>query len=190
MRTGGEWRPSPGASRHPLPASRGFREDLFYRLNVIPIRTPPLRERKDDIPIPAQHFAALFSAEYNKHPKKFTPAALKALQDAAWRGNVRELRNMMERLVIMQPRNRIDVFDLPDEILRRTVLASAEPEESPTLQDARERFERDFILQKLAEYRGNISRAAQALGVERSNLYRKMKQLGIPYLARENEDAE
>src|SRR6266508_1177545 len=71
-----------------------FREDLYYRLNVIPIRTPPLRERKDDIPLLAQHFAALFSAEYNKHPKKFTPAALKALQDASWRGNVRELRNM------------------------------------------------------------------------------------------------
>src|SRR5438477_13129348 len=80
-----------------------FREDLYYRLNVIPIRTPPLRERRDDIPILAQHFATLLAQEHNKHEKKFTPAALRALQDAQWRGNVRELRNMIERLVIMVP---------------------------------------------------------------------------------------
>src|SRR5437763_12667948 len=80
-----------------------FREDLFYRLNVIPIRTPPLRERREDIPTLAEHFASLFSVEYNKHPKKFTAAALRAMQDASWRGNVRELRNMIERLVIMVP---------------------------------------------------------------------------------------
>src|SRR5205085_9204640 len=86
-----------------------FREDLFYRLNVIPIRTPPLRERRDDIPVLAQHFAALFSQEHNKHEKKFTASALRALQDAQWRGNVRELRNMIERLVIMVPSDSIDV---------------------------------------------------------------------------------
>src|ERR1043166_3344911 len=95
-----------------------FREDLYYRLNVIPIRTPPLRERKDDIPLLAQHFAKAFSQEYNKHEKKFTPAALKALQDAAWRGNVRELRNMIERLVIMVPAAAIDIGDLPAEFFR------------------------------------------------------------------------
>src|SRR6202140_3657761 len=95
-----------------------FREDLFYRLNVIPIRTPPLRERREDIPTLAEHFASLFSVEYNKHPKKLTQSALKALQDAPWRGNVRELRNMIERLVIMVPNDNIDIGDLPAEFFR------------------------------------------------------------------------
>src|SRR2546423_6224328 len=95
-----------------------FREDLFYRLNVIPIRTPPLRERKDDIPILAAHFAKLFSEEHNYHPKSFTDTALRALQDASWRGNVRELRNMIERLVIMVPSDTIDVTNLPAEFFR------------------------------------------------------------------------
>ena len=95
-----------------------FREDLYYRLNVIPIRTPPLRERRDDIPVLAEHFAKLFSEEHNYHPKKFTPAAQKAMQDAPWRGNVRELRNMIERLVIMVPSETIDISDLPAEFFR------------------------------------------------------------------------
>src|SRR5437762_3209834 len=167
-----------------------FREDLYYRLNVLPFQVPPLRERKEDIEALIRYFLEDFAKKYGRKPPVVTRKAMEVLEGYPWPGNVRELRNMMERLVIMQPRNRIDVFDLPDEILRRTVLASAEPEESPTLQDARERFEREFILKTLAEYRGNISRASQALGVERSNLYRKMKQLGIPYLARENGDAE
>src|SRR4029078_6952706 len=95
-----------------------FREDLYYRLSVIPVRTPPLRERRDDIPILAEHFAKLFAEEHNKHPKKFSPAALKALQDASWRGHVRELRNLIERLVIMVPAETIDITDLPSEFFR------------------------------------------------------------------------
>src|SRR5471030_1006089 len=95
-----------------------FREDLYYRLNVIPIRTPPLRERRDDIPVLAEHFAKLFSQEHNYHPKTFTPAAQKAMQDSQWRGNVRELRNMIERLVIMVPSETIDIGDLPAEFFR------------------------------------------------------------------------
>jgi two-component system nitrogen regulation response regulator NtrX len=169
---------------------RRFRADLYYRLNVLSLHVPPLRERPEDIPKLIEHFLGVYRERFNRPNLNLSSEARRLMQSHAWPGNVRELRNMMERLVIMQPRNRIDLFDLPDEILRRTVLASAEPEESPTLQDAREKFERNFILQKLAEYRGNISRAAQVLGVERSNLYRKMKQLGIPYLAKENGDAD
>src|SRR5437588_10866207 len=95
-----------------------FREDLYYRLNVIPIRTPPLRERKEDIATLAQHFARLFAEEHNYHPKVFKETAVRALQDAPWRGNVRELRNMIERLVIMVPSETIDVTDLPAEFFR------------------------------------------------------------------------
>ena len=112
-----------------------------------------------------------------------TRHALEVLEGYAWPGNVRELRNTMERFIIMSPNNRIDAFDLPEQILRRTMLASPGPDDAASLQDARDRFEREFILQKLAEYKGNVSRTAQALKIERSNLYRKMRQLGIPYSA-------
>src|SRR5437879_295574 len=123
-----------------------FREDLYYRLNVIPIRTPPLRERRDDIPILADHFAALFSEEHNKHPKKFTPASLRALQDASWRGNVRELRNMIERLVIMVPADTIDVTDLPAEFFRAAGDIISSAMRLSTLQDFKDEAEKGFIL--------------------------------------------
>ena len=117
------------------------------------------------------------------------------MESFGWPGNVRELRNVMERLIIMVPRRRIDVFDLPETIVRKAVLSGVrstpgEREEPASLQEARERFEREFILQKLAEHKGNIPQAAQALKIERSNLYRKMRQLGIPYSRRENGDLE
>src|SRR5258706_10669886 len=107
--------------------ARRFREDLFYRLNVIPIPTPSLREHREDVPMLAEYFVVLFSNQYNRPPKKFTTAALKALQDAAWRGNVRELRNMIERLVIMVPGDSIDISDLPAEFFRSAgdIIASA-----------------------------------------------------------------
>jgi two-component system nitrogen regulation response regulator NtrX len=112
------------------------------------------------------------------------------LENYPWPGNVRELRNIMERFIIMNPQQRIDLFDLPESILRRTVLAEASPEQNQTLHAAREKFEREYILEKLAESKGNVSRTAQVLQIERSNLYRKMRQLGIPYSGREDSDAE
>src|SRR5256712_1433433 len=140
-----------------------FREDLYYRLNVIPIRTPPLRERRDDIPVLAEHFAALFSQEHNKHPKKFTPAALRALQDAPWRGNVRELRNMIERLVIMVPSDSIDITDLPAEFFRAATEIITSSMQLATLQAFKDEAERAFILAKLREHGWNVSKTAGAI---------------------------
>ena len=156
-----------------------FREDLFYRLNVIPIRTPPLRERKEDIPLLAQHFAKVISQEYNKHEKKFTPAALKALQDAAWRGNVRELRNMIERLVIMIPSDTIDIGDLPAEFFRAATEIIASAMRLATLQDFKDEAEKAFIVAKLREHGWNVSKTAEAIDTPRSNLYKKIEQYNI-----------
>ncbi|MBP1597453.1 MAG: two component, sigma54 specific, transcriptional regulator, Fis family [Acidobacteria bacterium] len=167
-----------------------FREDLYYRLNVIPFQLPPLRERREDVPLLTRHFLEEFAARYARRPPTFTRRAMETLEAYSWPGNVRELRNIMERCVIMTPQQRLDVFDLPEAILRRTILAAQEPEGTVSLQDARERFERSFILQKLMEHKGNVSRAAQMLQIERSNLYRKMRQLGIPYSGRENGESD
>ncbi len=167
-----------------------FREDLYYRLNVIPFQIPPLRERKEDIAALTRYFLDDFGQKYGRKPPTLTSKAMEVLEAYPWPGNVRELRNIMERFIIMYPHRRIDVFDLPESILRRTVLNTAEPDEASSLQMAREKFERGFILQKLAENKGNVSRAAQSMEIERSNLYRKMRQLGIPYLGRENGESE
>ena len=156
-----------------------FREDLFYRLNVIPIRTPPLRERRDDIPRLAEHFAALFSEEHNKHPKKFTPTALRALQDAPWRGNVRELRNMIERLVIMVPSDSIDITDLPAEFFRAATEIITSSMQLATLQAFKDEAEKAFILAKLREHGWNVSKTAEAIDTPRSNLYKKIEQYNI-----------
>jgi len=158
-----------------------FREDLYYRLNVIPFQVPPLRERKEDIPALTRHFLDLFARQNGRRPPTLARRAQEAFERYPWPGNVRELRNIMERLIIMSPRHRIDVFDLPQAILSRTVLADADREDGGSLQAARERFEREFIVQKLVEHKGNVSRAAQALDIERSHLYRRMKQLGIAH---------
>jgi len=167
-----------------------FREDLYYRLNVIPFQIPSLRERREDIPVLIKYFLDDFAQRYGRKPPTLTPKAMECLESYSWPGNVRELRNIMERFIIMYPHRRIDVFELPEAILRRTVLTEAEPEEASTLQSAREQFERGFILQKLAEHKGNVTRTAQALGIERSHLYRKMRQLGIPYTGKENGEGE
>src|SRR4051794_24467127 len=156
-----------------------FREDLYYRLNVIPIRTPPLRERRDDIPVLAQHFAQLFSEEHNFHPKTFKDAALKALQDAAWRGNVRELRNLIERLVIMVPSDTVDVTDLPAEFFRAPVDIIASAMRLNTLQEFKDEAEKAFILAKLREHGWNVSKTAEAIDTPRSDLYKKIEQYNI-----------
>jgi len=156
-----------------------FREDLYYRLNVIPIRTPPLRERKDDTATLAQHFASLFAEEHNYHPKKFTPSALKALQDAPWRGNVRELRNMIERLVIMVPADSIDITDLPAEFFRTPTDIIATAMRLTTLQEFKDEAEKAFIVAKLREFGWNVSKTAEAIDTPRSNLYKKIEQYNI-----------
>jgi two-component system nitrogen regulation response regulator NtrX len=156
-----------------------FREDLFFRLNVIPIFVPPLRDRQDDIPLLAEHFMVLMAAENGRRPKRLAPEAVGRLQQYGWPGNVRELRNVIERLMIMVPGDTITAQDLAflghDDLRDRAI--SVEP--SLVLSEARERFERDYILQALAAQHGNISRTAEVLGVERSNLYKKMKAFGI-----------
>lgn len=159
--------------------SGGFREDLYYRLNVIPMRTPPLRERQPDIPILADHFARLFSEEHNYHPKKFSPAAMKALQDARWRGNVRELRNLIERLVIMSPSDTIDITDLPSDFFRAPEEIIGSSMKLSTLQEFKDEAEKSFILAKLREHGWNVSRTAESIDTPRSNLYKKIEQYNI-----------
>jgi two-component system nitrogen regulation response regulator NtrX len=156
-----------------------FREDLYYRLNVIPIRTPPLRERRDDVPLLAEHFAGGFAQEHNYHPKSFTPAARKALADAQWRGNVRELRNIIERLVIMVPADTIDVTDLPAEFFRAAVDIISSAMKLNTLQEFKDEAEKGFILAKLREHGWNVSKTAEAIDTPRSNLYKKIEQYNI-----------
>ncbi len=154
-----------------------FREDLFYRLNVVPFYVPPLRERLEDIPLLAEHFTREFSESYGRRPKQFAPEALEALRQYSWPGNVRELRNLVERIVIMNPQQRIERKNIPA-LISRTASRGAGGFSS--LQEARAAYERDFIIKKLEECGGNVSRAAEALGLERSHLYRKMKSLGLP----------
>jgi two-component system nitrogen regulation response regulator NtrX len=161
-----------------------FREDLFYRLNVIPFEVPPLRERGEDIPLLASHFLALFSREYGKRQKGLSPEAVGFLVQYAWPGNVRELRNVIERMVIMVPRETIAREDLAASLRLRFPAdperAAATAEElDGTLREARERFEKAFIQRRLRESHWNITRAAERLGIERSNLHRKMKAYGI-----------
>ena len=167
-----------------------FREDLYYRLNVLPFQIPPLRERSEDIAVLTPYFLDDFARKNGRKAPVLTPKAMEILECYPWPGNVRELRNIMERIVIMTHQSRIDLYDLPESILNRTLMTQPEQGEESSLQGARERFEREYILQKLMEYKGNVSRAAQALQIERSNLYRKIRQLGIPYSGRENGETE
>jgi two-component system nitrogen regulation response regulator NtrX len=156
-----------------------FREDLFYRLNVIPFYVPPLRERQEDIPLRARYFLKDFSATYGRRPREITDDAIATLMRYSWPGNVRELRNVIERIVIMNPTtSRFDRKHLPP-LVYRDGSRRAVGTEFSTLHQARAAYERDYILKKLDENHGNISRTAEVLGLERSHLYRKMKTLGI-----------
>ncbi len=154
-----------------------FRQDLFYRLNVIPFFVPPLRDRKEDIPVLARYFLAEFSAEYGKKTRELTDGAMEILLRYPWPGNVRELRNLVERLVIVCPQARIEPHHLPPELFRGVAESPQQP--YSTLHEARSAYEREFILRKLQEHRWNMTQTASALGLERSHLYRKMKSLGI-----------
>jgi two-component system nitrogen regulation response regulator NtrX len=167
-----------------------FRDDLYFRLNVIPFDVPPLRERREDIPVLARHFVEALSAEHGRRPKTLTPEALDVLSRLPWPGNVRELRNTIERLVIMTPGDAIEPRHLPSSLLEAlpaeaSPAAAASSLESSSLAAAREEFERQFILRRYRQCGGNMSRTAEALGVERSNLYRKMKAYGLLPVRRE-----
>jgi two-component system nitrogen regulation response regulator NtrX len=155
-----------------------FREDLFYRLNVIPFYVPPLRERKEDIPFLAKHFLREFSHTYNRRPKELSEDAIDALVRYTWPGNIRELRNLVERVVIMNPAvPKLERKHLPTLIYREG--GRRNMGEFSSLHEARASYEREYILKKLDENTGNVARTAEVLGLERSHLYRKMKTLGI-----------
>ncbi len=167
-------------------AAGRFREDLFYRLNVVPVRMPPLKERREDIPELVDHFLARFAAERRIPPPTLSPEAAAALQSHEWPGNVRQLRNIIERTLIMAPGDRADSIDvdlLPAEIVESqgTVgvsTASMAIMGSP-LREARESFEREYLKIQIRRFSGNISRTASFIGMERSALHRKLKALGL-----------
>ncbi|MGH9948762.1 MAG: sigma-54-dependent transcriptional regulator [Pyrinomonadaceae bacterium] len=154
-----------------------FRHDLFYRLNVIPFQVPPLRERTEDVPLLLDHFNRRFSADNGKRPKTFTNDAVERLQDHFWPGNVRELKNTIERVIIMNSKVKIGADDLPE-----LGIAGEQPASSfrfPSFKEATDAYQREFILHKLTEFDGNVTKAAEDMGVDRSHLYRRMRNLGI-----------
>jgi len=155
-----------------------FREDLYYRLNVFTIWVPPLRERADDVPVLVEHFVKQFCAENNFRTPSFAPAALEALKRHPWRGNVRELKNAVERLLIMIEDDEIRPEHLAD-VLRRAGDEPASPASTGTLRDFKETAERTFLVGKLKENAWNISATAAAIGTPRSNLYKKLEQYEI-----------
>lgn len=167
-------------------AAGRFREDLFYRLNVVPVRMPPLKERREDIPELVDHFLARFAAERRIPPPTLSPEAAAALQSHEWPGNVRQLRNIIERTLIMAPGDRADSIDvdlLPAEIVESqgavgVSTASMAIMGSP-LREARESFEREYLKIQIRRFSGNISRTASFIGMERSALHRKLKALGL-----------
>jgi two-component system nitrogen regulation response regulator NtrX len=178
-----------------------FREDLYFRLNVIPITVPPLRERREDIPLLVQHFAKRTSEEHNIKPKRFDPRAMEALQRYRWRGNIRELRNTVERVMIMTPGDVVRVDDLPPDVrsaapsrpagaelpAAASAHAAADGPAQPslttppvgTLREFKDAAERAYLVQKLRENNWNISKTAEVIDTPRSNLYKKLEQYGI-----------
>jgi len=174
-----------------------FREDLYFRLNVIPILVPPLRERRDDIPALVQHFARLIGDDHNMKPKRFDAAAMEALSRYRWRGNIRELRNAVERLMIMTASDVVHVDDLPGEMRAGDGVRPVQPETATapaatvadaggaapagggTLREFKDAAERAYLVQKLRENNWNISKTAEVIDTPRSNLYKKLEQYGI-----------
>jgi two-component system nitrogen regulation response regulator NtrX len=169
-----------------------FREDLYFRLHVIPIHVPPLRERREDIPLLVKYFARLTAEEHNLKPKRFDPRAMETLQRHRWRGNIRELRNTIERVLIMTPHDVIGPDDLPPEIVssapgKAPAAVASEggdavtkaPSSPGTLREFKEVAERAFLVEKLRESGWNISKTAEVLDTPRSNLYKKLEQYGI-----------
>jgi two-component system nitrogen regulation response regulator NtrX len=171
-------------------AENRFREDLYFRLSVIPIAVPPLRERLEDIPALVQHFTGQFSRDNNRRPARFSPAALEALAQARWRGNIRELRNSVERLLIMVDHDVVEGDDVravvrPEGRGPAAAAATAPIQAAPgtarpaTLREFKEVSEREFLVEKLREFGWNISKTADVIDTPRSNLYKKLEQYGI-----------
>jgi two-component system nitrogen regulation response regulator NtrX len=163
-----------------------FREDLYFRLAVIPISVPPLRARPEDIPTLVRHYMEFFCRENNVKPKKISPAALEAMQRYRWKGNIRELRNTVERLIIMTAGDTIDVADLPD-VVRSPGGGLAAPKspsgsetaKAGTLREFKDDAERAYLVAKLRENGWNISKTAEVIDTPRSNLYKKLEQYHI-----------
>jgi two-component system nitrogen regulation response regulator NtrX len=173
-----------------LKASRdgSFREDLFYRLNVVPITVPPLRERPSDIPLLVEYFLQQTAEELGQAPRKVSKAAMDHLRDYAWPGNVRELKNMVERLVILSAGSAIEASDLPD-------LAAAERTEGRFFDiglytEFKDAVEKEFFERKLQFFNHNVSKTARRLGMQRSNLYKKLEKYGIPYKSSRDDEAD
>ena len=166
-------------------AAGRFREDLYYRLNVVPVHLPPLAERREDIPPLVEHFLARFAAERRVATPEIAIDAMAALQAYDWPGNVRQLRNIVERTVILAPGDRlgrIDVDLLPPEVLGDSVAGGGQGASAimgAPLREARETFEREYLRVQIRRFSGNISRTASFIGMERSALHRKLKLLGI-----------
>ena len=156
-----------------------FREDLYYRLNVIPFHVPPLRERRKDIPLLTERFLARFAAEAGKPPPRLTPRALIRLVDHPWPGNVRELQNVVERVVLMTRGTEIDVDGLPHQISSPDRVRFLRSTGGESLAEARSLFEREYLTQKLRENGWNISRTSEVVGLARETLSRKLRGLGI-----------
>ena len=157
-----------------------FREDLYFRINVIPLFVPPLRERKSDIPILADEFLKHFAGELNIDAKKFLPEAMDILLNYQWPGNVRELKNIIERMVIMTKEPVIKPEDIIPAISGRSFSNNqAERHNQETFKEAKEKFERQYIVRQLSHFDNNVSKTADAIGVERSHLHRKIKKLNI-----------
>lgn len=172
-----------------------FREDLYYRLNVVPVRLPPLAERREDIPHLAEYFLARLAAERRVKTPSISDDAIAALQAYSWPGNVRQLRNIVERTLILAPANstdRIDLDHLPPELMAEP--ARLLPDQSSRsimgtpLREAREAFEREYLKVQIRRFSGNISRTASFIGMERSALHRKLKALGISDIDRDEVD--
>jgi len=155
--------------------SDGFREDLYFRLAVIPITVPPLRERAEDIPLLVEHFMAQVAAEMGRKPRAFAPQALELIRRHDFPGNIRELRNLVERLLIMSPGDVIGA----DHVRSVLPATDAAPLSPARLGDAVKEFERRHIEAALRAEDGNMTRAAARLGLERSHLYKKLRQLGV-----------
>jgi len=175
-------------------AAGRFREDFYYRLNVVPVHIPALAERREDIPVLAEHFIARFAAERRLKMPAFAPDAIAALQAYDWPGNVRQLRNIIERTVILAPNDRIDRVDvdmLPQEVLGEGGAVShgaANAMMGAPLREARETFEREYLRVQIRRFSGNISRTATFIGMERSALHRKLKILGMVDCRGEDEE--
>jgi two-component system nitrogen regulation response regulator NtrX len=166
-----------------------FREDLFYRLNVVPIIVPPLRERREDIPLLIRHFMKVHAEEQGLRMKEISPEAMAVFQQYEWPGNIRELRNLIERLMIMAPGPVIDPAQAGLSLQARPVASASQPaapavsplltQSYDSLRDARNAFEKEYIARKLREHHWNISRTAEDLKIERSHLHRKIKLLDV-----------